>query len=148
MDHEGTYLARTHDGRYFNLTERERSREVDLGVFAAAGEGPFPALAFGNAKGMNYGDQVWAIGSPLSPELGFSVTRGVVSSPLRLMKGHAFLQHDAAINPGNSGGPLLDMAGRLVGVNTWKVAGQTQGLGFAIPVEVVEELLKTWKLRP
>jgi S1-C subfamily serine protease len=42
----------------------------------------------------------------------------------------------------------VDSAGRLVGVNTWKVAGQAQGLGFAIPVEVVEELLKTWKMRP
>jgi len=148
MDHEGTYLARTHDGRSLNLTDRERSREMDLGVLAVVGEGPFPALAFGHAKGMNYGDQVWAIGSPLSPELGFSVTRGVVSSPLRLMKGHAFLQHDAAINPGNSGGPLVDSAGRLVGVNTWKVTGAAQGLGFAIPVEVVEEVLKLWKMRP
>ncbi|MCM3875794.1 MAG: trypsin-like peptidase domain-containing protein, partial [Thermoanaerobaculia bacterium] len=142
------YSGRTHDGRRLNLTDRERSREMDLGLFAAIGEGPFPALPFGSAKGMNYGDQVWAIGSPLAKELGFSVTRGVVSSPLRLFSGRAFLQHDAAINPGNSGGPLVDSAGRLVGVNTWKIVGDTQGLGFAIPVEVVEEVLKTWKIRP
>jgi len=147
MDHEGTYLGRTYDGRYLTLTDRERSRELDLGLMAAIGEGPFPALAFGRAKGMNYGDQVWAIGSPLAAELGFSVTRGIVSSPLRLMNGRAFLQHDAAINPGNSGGPLVDTQGRLVGVNTWKIAGETQGLGFAIPVEVLEEVLRTWKVK-
>ena len=147
MDHEGTYLARTHDGRYLKLADRERSRELDLGLLAAMGEGPFPALAFGRARGMNYGDQVWAIGSPLSSQLGFSVTRGIVSSPLRLMNGRAFLQHDAAINPGNSGGPLVDTQGRLVGVNTWKISGETQGLGFAIPVEVVEEVLNSWNVK-
>jgi S1-C subfamily serine protease len=148
MDHEGRYRARTHDGRSLDLMDRERDRSLDLGLLAAIGEGPFPALLFGKAKDMTYGDQVWAIGSPLSPELGFSVTRGVVSSPLRIFNGRSFIQHDAAINPGNSGGPLVDAAGRLVGVNTWKVAGEAQGLGFAIPVEVVEGVLKAWKVRP
>jgi S1-C subfamily serine protease len=147
MDHEGRYWARTHDGRELDLMDRERDRTLDLGLLAAIGEGPFPVLPFGQAKDMNYGDQVWAIGSPLSDELGFSVTRGVVSSPLRVFNGRSFLQHDAAINPGNSGGPLVDELGHLVGVNTWKVSGEAQGLGFAIPVEVVEGVLKTWKVR-
>jgi len=147
MDHEGRYWARTHDGRHLDLMDRERDRTLDLGLLAAIGNGPFPVLPFGQAKDMTYGDQVWAIGSPLSDELGFTVTRGVVSSPLRVFNGRSFLQHDAAINPGNSGGPLVDAAGHLVGVNTWKVAGEAQGLGFAIPVEVVEGVLKTWKVR-
>lgn len=148
MDHEGQYSGRTHDGRHLVLMDRERDRTLDLGLFAAMGKGPFPVLPFGSANDLTYGDQVWSIGSPLSPELGFSVTRGVVSSPLRKLKGRAFLQHDAAINPGNSGGPVVNTAGRLVGVNTWKIAGEAQGLGFAIPVEVVEEVLRTWKVRP
>ncbi|MDL2716164.1 MAG: trypsin-like peptidase domain-containing protein [Acidobacteriota bacterium] len=147
MEQRGAYRGRTYDGRWLDLSDRERSRETDLGLFAAMGEGPFPALSFGSAKELNYGDQVWAIGSPLAKELGFSVTRGIVSSPLRLFSGHAYLQHDAAINPGNSGGPLVDMRGRLVGVNTWKMSGNAQGLGFAIPVEVVDDLLKIWKVQ-
>lgn len=147
MEHRGAYWGRTYDGRRLNLSDRERSRETDLGLFAAMGDGPFPALPFGSAKGLNYGDQVWAIGSPLAKELDFSVTRGIVSSPLRLFSGHAYLQHDAAINPGNSGGPLVDSRGRLVGVNTWKMSGNAQGLGFAIPVEVVDDLLKIWKVQ-
>jgi S1-C subfamily serine protease len=146
MEHDGIYSGRTYDGRQLNLSARERSREVDLGLLAAIGEGPFPVLPLGTAKGLNYGDQVWAIGSPLAQALGFSVTRGVVSSPLRQFSGRSYLQHDAAINPGNSGGPLVDSQGRLVGVNTWKVAGDTQGLGFAIPVEVVETTLRSWKI--
>jgi S1-C subfamily serine protease len=146
MEERGAYWARTYDGRRLSLSDRDRSRELDLGLFAAIGEGPFPVLAFGSAKSMNYGDQVWAIGSPLAEEFSFSVTRGIVSSPLRMFRGHSYLQHDAAINPGNSGGPLLDRDGRLIGVNTWKVAGNTQGLGFAIPVEVVEAMLKSWKV--
>jgi len=152
MDHEGRYSAKTHDGRYLDLMDRERDRKLDLGLLAAMGKGPFPALPFGHAKDMSVGDQVFALGSPLSPELGFSVTRGIVSSPLRVFQGfegRSFLQHDAAINPGNSGGPLVDSAGRLVGVNTWKIVGEgTQGLGFAIPVEVVEGVLRDWKVRP
>lgn len=147
MDFEGVFVARTHDGRTLNLQERERDRSLDLGLLGAIGDGPFPPLAFGNAKLLTYGDQVWAIGSPLSSQLGFTMTRGIVSNPLRSWDGHSFLQHDAAINPGNSGGPLIDGAGRLVGVNTWKISGQAQGLGFAIPVEVVEEVLRTWRVR-
>ncbi len=148
LEHSGNYSGRTYDGRRLRLSDRERSRDLDLGLFAAIGEGPFPPLPFGTSKGMNYGDQVWAIGSPLAQELGFSVTRGIVSSPLRQFSGRSYLQHDAAINPGNSGGPLVDAQGRLVGVNTWKIVGDTQGLGFAIPVEVVEQVLKNWKIMP
>ena len=133
MEHSGIYSGRTHDGRRLSLSDRERSREVDLGVFVAIGEGPFPALPFGTAKDLNYGDQVFAIGSPLSQELGFSVTRGIVSSPLRFFSGRAYLQHDAAINPGNSGGPLVDAKGRLVGVNTWKIVGGMQASASRSP---------------
>lgn len=148
MEHSGIYSGRTFDGRRLSLSDRERSREVDLGLFVAIGEGPFPPLPFGTSKGLSYGEQVYAIGSPLAQELSFSVTRGIVSSPLRLFSGHAYLQHDAAINPGNSGGPLVDAQGRLVGVNTWKIVGGVQGLGFAIPVEIVEATLAGWKAGP
>ncbi|MCC6871213.1 MAG: trypsin-like peptidase domain-containing protein [Candidatus Fermentibacter sp.] len=77
-------------------------------------------------------ESVYAVGSPLSDQLAFSVTRGIVSSLSRKIGGRLFVQHDAALNPGNSGGPLLDSQGRLVGINTWMIE-ESQGLGFAIP---------------
>ncbi len=84
MDREGTYLGQDVRRPVPHPGGPRRSRDLDIGLLAAMGEGPFPALAFGHATGLKYGEQVWAIGSPLSPELGFTVTRGVVSSPLRL----------------------------------------------------------------
>lgn len=92
------------------------------------------------------GDNVYAVGSPLSPELGFSVTRGIISSRQRELVGRLFIQHDAAINPGNSGGPLLDARGQVLGLNTWKITQADgmalQGLGFAIPAKNVNVFLK------
>lgn len=148
MAHKGLYWAKAHDGRRLELLPRERDLRLDLGILAVVGEGPFPVLPFGSSAALRAGSSVYAIGSPFSEELGFSVTRGIVSSRTRIVGGRSFVQHDAAINPGNSGGPLLDGFGRIVGINTWKIAGaETQGLSFAIPIEVAEEVLRLWKVR-
>jgi S1-C subfamily serine protease len=147
MAHEGTYVARAYDGRHLDVQAQERDLGADLGILAVVGQKGFRALKFGSTLAMKPGAKVFAIGSPLAEELSFTVTQGIVSSRLRHFDGHAFLQHDAAISPGNSGGPLLDALGRVVGINTWKIAGaSTQGLSFAIPIEVAEELLRTWKV--
>lgn len=148
MGFEGTYWASAHDGRQLGLLPRERDLRLDLGILAVVGEGPFPVLPFGSSLDLRAGASVYAIGSPVSAELSFSVTRGIVSSRTRTFEGRSFVQHDAAINPGNSGGPLLDGSGRVVGINTWKIAGvDKQGLSFAIPIEVAEEALRVWKVR-
>lgn len=94
----------------------------------------------------NVGENIYAVGSPVSPVLGFSVTRGIISGRQRELVGRLFIQHDAALNPGNSGGPLLDARGRVLGLNTWKM-GQVdglalQGLGFAIPAQDLRVFLK------
>lgn len=92
------------------------------------------------------GQWVLAFGSPLSEDLGNTVTSGIVSAIGRtsqqltgLNAFSAFIQTDAAINPGNSGGPLVDLRGQLVGINSaiYSRSGGSQGIGFAIPVEVV-----------
>jgi len=84
------------------------------------------------------GDQVFAIGSPLGLER--TVTSGIVSTKTREMEGELYLQTSTQINPGNSGGPLFNLAGEVVGVTNMKITFG-EGLGFAIPVELVKNFL-------
>jgi hypothetical protein len=102
-----------------------------------------PCLSGGSAPAV--GTEVYAIGSPVHPDLGSSVTRGVVSG-VRTVKGEQLIQTDASINPGNSGGPLVDLQGRVVGIVQFKLFGETvEGLGFGMAWEqVVEELELAW----
>jgi serine protease Do len=90
---------------------------------------------------INVGEEVYAIGSPLSKELSFSLTRGIVSG-FRTIDGVPLVQTDASVNPGNSGGPLVDKKGRLLAVVDFKITGQVvQGLAFAVTVPAALEAL-------
>lgn len=116
---------------------------TDIAVIKVATDRKLPSLAFAEADDLLLGETVIAIGNPLGLEN--SVTTGVVSAPRRrLPDGEGgvavFIQTDALINPGNSGGPLLDINGRLIGINT-AIAEQAQGIGFAIPVRVVRRVV-------
>jgi len=101
---------------------------TDLAVLKAKGAPPLHALEFGDSEGLQVGDLVLAIGNPFG--VGQTVTHGIVSALARTQVGISdyqfFIQTDAAINPGNSGGALVDIGGRLVGINTgrpnWLVA--------------------------
>jgi len=113
-------------------------------------------LAIGASHDLRVGQKVLAIGNPFG--LDHTLTTGVVSAIGRTIKSmsnrtiEGVIQTDAAINPGNSGGPLLDSAGRLIGVNTQIVSpsGAYAGIGFAVPVDtvnrIVPELIKHGKL--
>jgi S1-C subfamily serine protease len=98
-------------------------------------------VEFGNSDGLEVGDVVLAIGNPFG--VGQTVTHGIVSAVARTQVGISdyqfFIQTDAAINPGNSGGALVDLGGRLVGINTaiYSRSGGSQGVGFAIPANMV-----------
>jgi len=102
----------------------------------------FPALEFGNSDDLQVGDLVLAVGNPFG--VGQTVTHGIVSALARTQVGitdyQFFIQTDAAINPGNSGGALVDLSGRLVGINTaiFSRSGGSQGIGFAIPANMVK----------
>ena len=102
----------------------------------------FPAAEFGNSDDLEVGDLVLAIGNPFG--VGQTVTHGIVSALARTQVGitdyQFFIQTDAAINPGNSGGALVDLTGRLVGINTaiFSRSGGSQGIGFAIPAKMVQ----------
>jgi serine protease Do len=119
-------------------------RQTDVAVIKIERTG-LPHLSFGDPKEVHVGQVVMAFGSPLG--LAGSVSMGVVSSTSRLVHEDdsiAYLQTDAPINPGNSGGPLVDTNGQVVGINTFILtqSGGSEGLGFAIPSDVVESVYK------
>jgi serine protease Do len=98
----------------------------------------FKFVTLGSSDILNVGDGVFAIGSPLGLER--TVTQGILSTKTRQMDGRLFLQTSAQINPGNSGGPLFNLSGEVVGVTNMKITFG-EGLGFAIPVEMVKYFL-------
>jgi serine protease Do len=98
----------------------------------------FKYVTLGNSEALNVGDSVFAIGSPLGLER--TVTQGILSTKTRELEGELYLQTSTQINPGNSGGPLFNLAGEVVGVTNMKITFG-EGLGFAIPVELVKSFL-------
>ncbi|HEX3625501.1 MAG TPA: trypsin-like peptidase domain-containing protein [Verrucomicrobiae bacterium] len=98
----------------------------------------FKYLTLGSSDSLNVGDQVFAVGSPMGLER--TVTEGILSTKTRELEGELYLQTTAQINPGNSGGPLFNLAGQVVGVTNMKIMFG-EGLGFAIPVELVRNFL-------
>jgi serine protease Do len=98
----------------------------------------FKFVTLGNSDALNVGDSVFAVGSPLGLER--TVTQGILSTKTRELEGELYLQTSTQINPGNSGGPLFNLAGEVVGVTNMKITFG-EGLGFAIPVELVKNFL-------
>ena len=98
----------------------------------------FKSVTLGSADSLNVGEGVFAIGSPLGLER--TVTQGIVSTKTRQLEGNLYLQTSTQINPGNSGGTLFNLAGEVVGVTNMKITFG-EGLGFAIPVELVKNFL-------
>ncbi len=122
------------------------SPEHDLAVLRIKTERKLTPLPIGTSHDLLVGQRVIAIGNPFG--LDYTLTTGVVSALDRSIDGeggavHHLIQTDAAINPGNSGGPLLDSAGRLIGVNTsiYSPSGASAGIGFAIPVDTVNRVV-------
>jgi Do/DeqQ family serine protease len=130
------------DKREFEAEVVLKDARSDLAVLHLKAQGErFPAIEFADSDALLVGDIVLAIGNPFA--VGQTVTHGIVSAVARTQVGISdyqfFIQTDAAINPGNSGGALVDMNGRLVGINTaiFSRSGGSQGIGFAIPANMV-----------
>lgn len=98
----------------------------------------FKYVTLGSSDALSVGDPVFAVGSPMGLER--TVTEGIVSTKTRELEGELYLQTTTQINPGNSGGPLFNLAGEVVGVTNMKIMFG-EGLGFAIPVELVKNFL-------
>src|SRR2546425_1923300 len=116
-----------------------KDRLLDLALLKIEATG-LQALTFGNSTDLKQGELVLAFGSPLG--MDNSVSMGIVSAAARQLSEddpRIFIQTDAPINPGNSGGPLVDVQGRVVGINTFIFtrSGGSEGIGFAIPSNVV-----------
>ena len=129
---------------------------TDLALLRIESKETLRSVPWGSSGKLRVGQWVLAAGNPFG--LGGTVTSGIVSARGREIGAGPFddfIQTDAAINPGNSGGPLLDSAGRLIGINTaiYSPSGASAGIGFAVPVDtvmrVVPQLIKTGKyIRP
>ena len=136
------------DKREFEAAVILADERSDIAVLKIeTGEERLPALAMGDSDDLEVGDLVLAIGNPFG--VGQTVTSGIVSALARTQVGitdyQFFIQTDAAINPGNSGGALVDMRGRLVGINTaiFSRSGGSIGIGFAVPVNMVRTVVQS-----
>jgi serine protease Do len=144
------------DGRRHSASLIGGDPQADLAVLQVQGGGPFPSIPLGRSRGLQLGEPVVALGFALGLEGGPSVTTGIVSALGRTIEAggpgidprvyEGVIQTDAAINPGNSGGPLVDLDGRVVGVNTAGVqAAAAENIGFAIAIDrarpVIEEAI-------
>jgi serine protease Do len=156
VDEAQQVIVRLVDGREFSAEVLGSDDQTDVAVLKINPNGAqLPHADLGNSDQLQVGDWVLALGSPL--ELEFTVTAGIVSAKGRQLPGpasalQAFIQTDAAINPGNSGGPLVDLAGRVVGINSAIFGGQRfVGYGFAIPInlanKVVQDILRFGEVR-
>jgi len=136
------------DRREFEAEVLLSDERTDLAVLKIdAGDEALPRLEFAPSSDLEVGDIVMAIGNPFG--VGQTVTQGIVSALARTDVGLTdysfFIQTDAAVNPGNSGGALIDLQGRLVGVNTaiFSRSGGSNGVGFAIPSELVQRVAES-----
>ncbi len=119
--------------------------ETDLALLKINARHPLPCLDFGDSSKLHVGEWVMAIGNPFG--LDHTVTAGIISAKGRIIGAGPydnFLQTDASINPGNSGGPLLNMRGKVIGINTAIVASG-QGIGFAIPSSMAKDIIEQLK---
>lgn len=154
-DKNAEYLVLTYDNKKYKVEKIYRDPLNDLAILKINAKGLKP-LELGNSNNLKLGQLAIAIGTPLG-EFKNTVTVGVISGLGRgITAGSPFegyvekldnvIQTDAAINPGNSGGPLLNSKGQVIGVNT-AIAAEGQNIGFAIPVNVVKDLLEEFKRR-
>lgn len=119
--------------------------ETDIALLKVEAKTTLPFLAFGDSDKMEVGEWVLAIGNPFG--LGHTVTAGILSAKGRNIQSGPFdnfLQTDASINPGNSGGPLINMEGKVIGINTAIIASG-QGIGFAIPSSMADRVVAQLK---
>lgn len=136
------------DGRDYPATLVGASPAHDIAVLKISPVGnPLVPVAIGTSDDLRVGQKVFAIGNPFG--LDWTLTTGIVSALDRSLDNESgnvirhLVQTDAAINPGNSGGPLLDSAGRLIGINTaiYSPSGASAGVGFAVPVDTVNRVV-------
>ena len=144
-----------HDLKIFLVDDTElpvsivsTSYSYDLALLRIAGYRT-PFIEPANVKRLSHGETLYAIGSPMGLNLRHTVTSGIFSGFREFTEGPhdagAYIQTNAQINKGNSGGPLITQEGKVIGINTWKFAGQkVEGLGFAVPIDIALDEFETY----
>ena len=143
VENAGEIEVRLSDDRKFPATIVGRDPKTDLAVLKVdAGGAALPVAELGDSDKLRIGQWAIAIGNPFG--LDRTVTAGIISATGRTRVGvatyEAFIQTDASINPGNSGGPLLNLDGRVVGINT-AIVSTGQGIGFSIPINMAKDIM-------
>ncbi len=144
VDHADKIVVSLTDGRQLPAHVLGTDELTDIAVIKIDAPAALPAVAWGDSRQVEVGDWILAAGNPFG--LGGSVTAGIVSAEGRDLGSGPFdnfLQLDAPINPGNSGGPIFNMDGQVIGVSTAIVSpsGGSVGIGFAIPSEIVSNVV-------
>jgi serine protease Do len=137
--------VRLSDDKEFDGSVIGKDPKTDLALIKVEADLELPTLELGDSDSLEVGEWVMAIGNPFGLE--HTVTVGVVSAKGRVIGAGPyddFIQTDASINPGNSGGPLVNIKGEVIGINTAIIA-QGQGIGFAIPVKMAQEIVPQLK---
>ncbi len=135
------------DGRRFEAKVVGTDEQTDIAVIKIDGQG-LPVARLANSDEVRVGQLACAIGHPFDQEYSFTIgcISGVARSNLTMVDYEEYLQTDASINPGNSGGPIVDIEGRVIGMATL-INGINRGLGFAIPINTVNEIGRELILR-
>lgn len=136
-------VVKLQDGQEYKAEIMGTDPRTDLAVIRVKGRKSWPAAELGDSDRLRVGDWVVAVGSPFGLEQ--TVTQGIISAKGRNINQGPydnFLQTDASINPGNSGGPLVDMSGKVVGINTaiFSNTGGSLGIGFAVPINMASRV--------
>jgi S1-C subfamily serine protease len=150
-DASASYTVLTNDGKKYSAKVLARHPSLDIAMVKISASG-MPTIELGDSNGLKLGQTTIAIGNALG-EFRNTVSVGIVSGLARTLtasdgfgRGSETLdnviQTSAAINPGNSGGPLLDLSGRVIGINTAMVSG-AQNIGFAIPINVAKKSIES-----
>jgi len=154
VDKASAIVVKFRDGRESKAKLVGADATSDLAVIKVEGQADWPVADMADSDKIQIGDWVLAIGSPFGLEQ--TVTAGIISAKGRVIGEGPyddFLQTDASINPGNSGGPLIDMQGRVVGINTaiFSNSGGSLGIGFAVPInmarKIADDLVKSGKVQ-
>ncbi len=151
IDNATSIIVKMNDRRQFKAKVIGKDPKSDIALIKIDSKEKLPYAELGDSSGLKIGDWVIAIGNPFGLE--HTVTAGIVSAKGRKEVNpggrqgyYNFIQTDASINPGNSGGPLIDMNGKVVGINTAIIASG-QGIGFAIPINLAKSLIPQLKAR-
>ena len=144
VENASKIVVKLSDDQEYEAKVIGRDAKTDIAVIKINAKSSLPAANFGDSDQLEVGEWVVAIGNPFG--LDSTVTSGIVSAKGRhIGQGpyDNFIQTDASINPGNSGGPLINLRGEIVGINTaiFSRTGGNMGIGFAIPINLVKELL-------